>query len=113
MNHLRLTATQLHRAYQEELSKPLQGGWYHYDVEEERVYQCPLNLIYGSDSIQEAVEMSGAARDCIVSWMLGWEDKEDADPKCQRCYRLGVRMLAALKPEWIDPYMRRRPVRKH
>jgi hypothetical protein len=101
--HLHFTLRDLRRAYQAADAQPCAGAWRaEYPTNKgSTIYRCPINLMYTSMSIAEAQDDTKSPPKCIVAFLLGWEDSEDAMPSCQRCYRLGVRLRAKLQPVWI------------
>jgi hypothetical protein len=96
-SHIHISAAQLRRAYEQRAAIPGYGGWRRDD--DERVYRCPLNLLYGAGFIDEAVEASSASWECVSGFLAGWDGKEKAMPnECTQCFELGADLRAQLKP---------------
>jgi hypothetical protein len=101
MKHLEVTAAQLRRAYEQRAAIPGYGGWRRDD--DERVYRCPLNLLYGAGCLDEAVEASSASWECVSGFVLGWDGWSQRMPnECEPCFHLGAQLRTELQPVRIE-----------
>jgi len=106
MTHIHFTKKFLQEAYTQAGSQP-GFGWWHREWDPgigQQTYECPLHLVYRVSSVHETIQVTGARRSCVVSFLNGWDGGETVTPEtaaCRKCFRLGVRLHTQLKPMWI------------
>jgi hypothetical protein len=97
MKHLEVTAAQLRRAYRQAGTRPGCRWWY--VVDEGEGYECPLHVLYGASSAEEAIRASHAPMACITGFLAGWDGAYQANPnECAQCLELGAKLRAELNP---------------
>jgi hypothetical protein len=111
MKHLEFTAEQLRQAYQRAGSQPAYGWWFAVYKHEggkggrAGTYECPLHLLYGTLSVDGAINATQAPEACINGWLDGWDgdSRENLIPgQCVQCYQLGAALRAELNPTRIS-----------
>jgi len=106
LTHINFRKKFLQEAYAQAGSQP-GFGWWHRSLDHEngpQTYECPFHLLYGASSVPEAIQATGAPRSCVASFLNGWDGGGTVAPDsqaCQKCFRLGARLHAQLKPMWI------------